>query len=293
MKVLAKDALSTGTPSRELDGSPICMVRRTTGWRFLDLRELWAHRELLYFLTSRDIKVRYKQTAIGVAWVVLQPLVMMIVFTVLFGRLTKVPSGTVPYPLFAYAGLLPWQVFAKIVSSSANSLISDQRLISRVYFPRIIVPIATTMAATVDLIVGVGLLFPLMIYYRVSPSLAIVWLPVFILLMLITALGIGFWLSALNVEYRDVTAVIPFLIQVWFFATPVIYPSLLIPPQWRIIYGLNPMAGVVEGFRWALLGARYDPHGMLAVSALIALTVFVSGIVWFRSRERTFVETLG
>lgn len=292
MKVLTKESLNTGALSRGLDESPI-LVRRTTGWRFLDLRELWAHRELLYFLTSRDIKLRYKQTAIGVAWIVLQPLIMMIIFTVLFGKLTKVPSGTIPYPLFAYAGLLAWQVFAKIVSSSAVSLILDQRLISRVYFPRIIVPIATTMAATLDLIVGVGLLFPLMIYYRLSPSLSIVWLPVFILLMLITALGVGFWLSALNVEYRDVNAVIPFFLQIWFFATPVIYPSALIPPQWRIVYALNPMAGVVEGFRWALLGARYDPYGMLAISVLIALTVFVTGIVWFRSRERTFVETLG
>ena len=293
MKVLAKDALNIGASSREMDGGPVFVVRRTTGWRFLDLRELWAYRELFYFLTVRDIQVRYKQTVIGIGWVVLQPLAMMLVFTLLFGKLTKVPSVGIPYPLFAYTGLLPWQVFSKIVSSSANSLIVDQRLISRVYFPRIIVPMVTALVASVDFIIGVALLFPLMMYYRVAPGLSVIWLPVFILLLLVTALGVGFWLSALNVEYRDVSSAIPFLIQIGLFVTPVIYPSVLVPAHWRVVYALNPMAGVVEGFRWALVGGDYNPLRMLAVSALIALAVFLSGIVWFRVRERKFVETLG
>jgi lipopolysaccharide transport system permease protein len=272
---------------------PTFVIRPTRGWRFLDLRELWAYRELVYFLTWRDIKVRYKQTAIGVAWAVLQPLAMMLVFTLFFGRLAKVPSEGVPYPLFAYAALLPWQLFSRTISESTNSLVADQRLITRVYFPRIIVPLATTLAALVDFAVSSVLLFVLMLIYGVSPTATVVWLPLFVLLMLITALGVGFWLSALNVEYRDVMYTVPFLNQFWLFVTPVVYPSSLIPEQWRILYGLNPMAGVVEGFRWALLGVGDGPSLMLTASTLIAVFLFISGIIWFRCRERTFVDAVG
>ena len=272
---------------------PTFVIRPTRGWRFLDLRELWAYRELIYFLTWRDIKVRYKQTAIGVAWAVLQPLAMMLVFTLFFGRLAKVPSEGVPYPLFAYSALLPWQLFSRTISESTNSLVTDQRLITRVYFPRIIVPLATTLAALVDFAISVVLLVILMLIYGVSPTATVVWLPLFVLLMLITALGVGFWLSALNVEYRDVMYTVPFLNQFWLFVTPVVYPSSLIPEQWRILYGLNPMAGVVEGFRWALLGVGDGPSPMLAVSTLIAVFLFISGIIWFRYRERTFVDAIG
>jgi lipopolysaccharide transport system permease protein len=275
------------------DDVPVFIIRATRGWRFLDLQELWAYRELVYFLTWRDIKVRYKQTAIGVAWAVLQPLALMVVFTLFFGRLAGVPSDGVPYPLFAYAGLLPWQLFSRTVSESTNSLITDQRLITRVYFPRMIVPLATTLAALVDFGIAAVLLGGLMGLYGVIPGRHVLWLPLFVLLLLVTALGVGFWLSALNVEYRDVMYVVPFLNQFWLFITPVVYPSSLVPGRWRLLYGLNPMAGVVEGFRWALLGAGEGPSPMLVASAVIALCLFVSGVFWFRYRERTFVDAIG
>jgi len=279
--------------SPQVEGGREVVNRRTSGWRFLDLRELWTYRELVYFLTWRDVKVRYKQTAIGVAWAVLQPLAMMVVFTLLFGKLAKVPSGGVPYPLFALAALLPWQLFSRTILESTNSLVTNQQLLARVYFPRISVPLATTLAATVDFAVAAGLLAILMAVYRVAPTPAIMWLPAFVLLLLITALGVGFWLSALNVEYRDVMYIVPFLNQFWFFLTPVVYPGGWVPAQWRVLYGLNPMTGVVEGFRWALLGIGEGPSYMLAVSVLVAICLFVSGIIWFRQRERIFVDAIG
>ena len=288
-KVFAKRFFS----DRADEVTPVFVIQRTRGWRFLDLRELWAYRELVYFLIWRDIKVRYKQTAIGVAWAVLQPLAMMVVFTLFFGRLAKLPSEGVPYPLFAYVALLPWQLFSRAISDSTNSLITDQRLITRVYFPRIIVPLATTLAAIVDFAIAACLLIGLMSFYGVTPGPAVVWLPVFVLLMLVTALGVGFWLSALNVEYRDVMYTLPFLNQFWLFLTPVVYPSSLVPDRWRVLYGLNPMTGVVEGFRWALLGVGQGPSPMVAASALVALSLFASGIVWFRRRERSFVDVIG
>ena len=268
-------------------------IRPTSGWFSLDLRELWAYRELAYFLAWREIKVRYKQTAIGVAWAVLQPLAMMVVFTLFFGRLANIPSEGVPYPLFAFAALLPWQLFSRVLAESTNSLVTNQRLITRVYFPRIIVPVSTTLAAIVDFAIAAGLLVVLMFVYGVTPGAAVIWLPAFVLLMVITALGVGFWFSALNVEYRDVMYTVPFIIQFWFFVTPVVYPSSLVPERWQILYGLNPMAGVIEGFRWALLGVGKGPSPMLAVSILIALFLFVSGIVWFQRREESFADTLG
>ncbi len=273
--------------------APVFVIQPTRGWRFLDLRELWFYRELIYLLAWRDIKVRYKQTAIGVAWAILQPLAMMVVFTLFFGKLAKVPSEGVPYPLFAFAALLPWQLFSRAVAESTNSLVTDQRLITRVYFPRIIVPLATTLAATADFVIAAGLLVVLMLIYGVTPGAAVVALPGFVLLMLVTALGVGFWLSALNVEYRDVMYIVPFINQLWLFVTPVVYPSSLVPERWRLLYGLNPMTGVVEGFRWALLGVRGASSPMLAVSALVAVSLFVSGIIWFRRRERAFVDAIG
>ena len=293
METLFKDSLRIGESHGDSQEAPSFEIRPTTGWVSLDLRELWAYRELVYFLTWRDIKVRYKQTAIGVAWAVLQPLAMMMVFTVLFGKLANIPSEGVPYPLFAYAALLPWQLFSRTISESTSSLVTDQRLITRVYFPRIIVPLSTTLAAMADFGIASGLLMALMFYYGVIPGAAVIWLPAFILLMVITALGIGFWLSALNVEYRDVMYTVPFIIQFWFFVTPIVYPSSLVPERWQILYGLNPMVGVVEGIRWALLGVGTGPSPMLAVSILIALFLFVSGIIWFQRREESFVDTLG
>ena len=218
---------------------------------------------------------------------------MMVVFTLFFGRLAKIPSEGVPYALFAYTALLPWQLFSRTISESTNSLVTDQRLITRVYFPRIIVPMATILAATADFAIASVLLVPLMIFYGVTPGVEVLFLPLFVLLMVVTALGVGFWLSALNVEYRDVMYAVPFLNQFWLFLTPVVYPSSVVPEQWRILYGLNPMAGVVEGFRWALLGAGEGPSPLIAVSALVSIFLFVSGIIWFRRRERTFVDAVG
>ncbi|MGH2395637.1 MAG: ABC transporter permease [bacterium] len=278
---------------RDHDQAPVAVIRPTKSWAFLDLRELWAYRELIYFLTVRDIKVRYKQTAIGVAWAVVQPLAMMVVFTLFFGRLARVPSDGLPYPLFAFAGLLPWQLFSRTITESTNSLITDQRLVTRVYFPRIIVPIASTLAALVDFGISLALFVGLLLVYGMSLGPTVLWAPAFVCLALVTALGIGFWLSALNVEFRDVAYAVPFLNQFWLFVTPVVYPSSLVPEAWRPLYGLNPMAGVVEGFRWALLGAGDGPSPMVAVSGLVAAALFLSGIVWFRVRERTFVDAIG
>src|SRR3989338_6042995 len=214
-------------------------------------KELWDYRELGYFLVWRDIKVRYKQTVIGVGWAIFQPLAMMIVFTLFFGKLAKMPSEGVPYPLFAYAGLLPWQIFSRSITESANSLVADQRLITRVYFPRLLVPLATIAAALVDFGVAAILLVALMGFYGVTPTLSLLWLPACLGLMIATSLGMGFWLSALNLEYRDVRYVLPFLSQFWLFLTPVVYPSSMVPERWQFLYGLNPMVSVVEGFRWA------------------------------------------
>jgi lipopolysaccharide transport system permease protein len=259
----------------------------------LDLRELWAFRELIYFLTWRDIKVRYKQTSIGVAWAVLQPLAMVVVSTLFFGRLAGIDTEGLPYPAFALAALLPWQLFSRAITESTGSLVADQRLITRVYFPRIIVPIASVCAAVVDFLIASGLLVIIMVYYGIPFRIEMLWLPAFALLMLITALGAGLWLSALNVEYRDVSYTIPFINQFWFFVTPVVYSSNIVPQKWRLWYGLNPMAGVVDGFRWALFGTGPGPDRMLIASSAVAVTLFVTATIWFRRRERTFVDAIG
>lgn len=275
------------------DSAPIIVIEPLRGWRGLAWRELWEFRELLYFLTWRDIKVRYKQTAIGIAWAVLQPLAMMLAFTLFFGRLAHLPSEGVPYAVFAYAGLLPWQLFSRSISDSATSLVADQRLITRVYFPRIIVPVSATLAALVDFAIASVLLIGLMAWYGLTPSAAIIWLPAFMVLMIVTGLGVGLWLSALNVEFRDVQYTLPFLNQFWLFLTPVVYPSSLVPERWQALYGLNPMVGVVEGFRWALLGIGRGPSPMLVVSVVMALTLCIGGVGFFRARERVFADVIG
>jgi len=290
--MLAKDQSST--PSAvQAPHATVIRISPSGPFRFLNLPELWRYRELLFFLVWRDVMVRYKQTAIGMLWVVLQPIAMVAVFTLFFGRLAKIPSDGIPYPLFAFAALLPWQVFSRAVTESANSLVTDQRLISRIYFPRIIVPTTSVAAALVDFSVAFVVFLIMMAWYGFVPGLHIVFLPLFLLLMLITALGAGYWLSALNIEYRDVSQVLPFLSQFWMFLTPVVYSSTLVPERWRVLYALNPMVGVVEGFRWSLLGVGPGPSGMLAASAVVALTLFISGIFWFRSRERTFADAVG
>jgi lipopolysaccharide transport system permease protein len=272
---------------------PVVRIEPVKGFLSINLRELWEYRELLYFLTWRDIKVRYKQTVIGVAWAVLQPAAMMVVFTLFFGKLAKIPSEGVPYPLFAFAGLLPWQLFSRTITESTNSLVNDQRLITKVYFPRLLIPTSSSLAALVDFAVSMILLLVLMAAWGMVPGINLLWLPLFVLLMVMTALGVGYWLSALNVEYRDVSYTVPFINQLWMFMTPVVYPSTLVPEEWRMIYGLNPMAGVVEGFRWSLLGTGGGPSPMFWASLLVSLSLFLSGLAWFRRRERGFGDSLG
>jgi lipopolysaccharide transport system permease protein len=272
------------------DALPVSWIEPSRGWVSLRLGELWKYRELLYFLVWRDIKVRYKQTALGAAWAVLQPLLTMIVLTVFFGRLAKIPSNGVPYPLFAYTALLPWQLFAFALTESANSLVGNQSLITKVYFPRLIVPLASVLAGLVDFGISFVVLLILMSYYRIVPTATIVVLPLFIILAVATALSVGLWLSALNVQFRDVRYTIPFLTQFWLFATPVAYPSSLVPERWRVWYGLNPMTGVVEGFRWALLGKARSPGTSLWVSVLVVVLLLVGGLAYFRRMESTFAD---
>jgi lipopolysaccharide transport system permease protein len=258
----------------------------------LNIAEIWHYRELLFFLVWRDIKVRYKQTALGVAWAVLQPLFTMLVFTLFFGRLAKISSNGLPYPLFSYAALLPWQLFAFALTESSNSIVVNERLITKVYFPRLVIPLAAVLAGLVDFAIAFVLLIGLMIWYRVTPTLAILTLPLFIIFALITALSAGLWLSALNVQYRDVRYTLTFIVQLWLFASPVAYSSTLVPPRWRPLYGLNPMAGVIEGFRWALLGKSPAPGAMLAVSVFVVIIFLFGGLRYFRRMERTFADVV-
>jgi lipopolysaccharide transport system permease protein len=262
------------------------------GWAGIGFRELWDYRELLYFLTWRDVKVRYKQTALGAAWAIIQPLFMMLVFSLFFGRLAKIPSDGIPYPIFTFCALLPWQLFAHALTESSNSLVANERLITKVYFPRLVVPIAAVLGGLVDFAVAFAILLVMMLYYGIVPSWAIVTLPGFILLAVMTALGVGLWLSALNVKYRDVRYTINFLIQFWLFATPVAYPSSLVPAKWRALYGLNPMAGVVEGFRWALLGKQEAPGAMLWVSVAVVIVILIGGLYYFRRMEQEFADVV-
>jgi lipopolysaccharide transport system permease protein len=272
--------------------APVLVIEPSRGWVGLKLRELWAYRELVYFLVWRDVKVRYKQTALGAAWAVIQPLFSMVVFSVFFGKLAKMPSDGIPYPLFSYAGLLPWNYFAQGLSSSSDSLVGSANLIKKVYFPRLAIPVAAVCGGVVDFAIAFGVLLLLMWHYGVAPTANVVWLPAFLLLALATALGAGLWLSALNVQYRDVKYTVPFLAQFWMYSTPVVYPSSLLEEPWKTIYGLNPMVGVVEGFRWALLGVKTPPGPMLWVSVVAAAALLVSGAFFFRRMEKTFADVV-
>jgi lipopolysaccharide transport system permease protein len=256
------------------------------------LRDLWAYRELLYFLAWRDFKVRYKQTVLGAAWAVIQPFFTMVVFSIFFGYLGKIPSDGIPYPVFAYCALLPWSLFAHALGESSNSLVNNQSLITKVYFPRLIVPIAPLFVGLVDFGIAFVVLFGMMLFYKIVPGVAILTVPLFVLLAVLTALAVGMWLSALNVEYRDVRHTIPFLTQLWLFATPVAYPSSLLPEPWRSLYGLNPMAGVVEGFRWALLGHTRAPGPLIAVSVGAVIVLLIGGLWYFTRMERTFADVV-
>ncbi len=267
-------------------------IRPSHGWVSLKLKDIWEYRELLYFLVWRDIKVRYKQTVLGVAWAILQPILTMVVFSIFFGRLAKVPSDGIPYPLFAYCALIPWQLFANALTASGNSLVANQQLLTKVYFPRLIIPMSAVLAGLIDFGVSFLVLIGMMFYFGVVPTAAVLTLPLLIMLTIASALAVGLWLSALNVQYRDVQYTIPFLMQFWLFLTPIAYPSSLVPEKWRILYGLNPMAGVVEGFRWALLGKTNGIGSLIFVSALVVAILLFGGLVYFRRMERTFADVV-
>jgi lipopolysaccharide transport system permease protein len=276
----------------------VLYLRPSKGWSALNLIELWRYRELIFFLLWRDIKVRYKQTALGALWAIIQPFFTMIVFTIFFGRLAKVPSDNVPYPIFSYTALLPWGLFTKALSDTGRSLVANRTMITKVYFPRLSIPIASVLSGLVDFLIAFIVLIGMIIFYQLNPESgftftltnATLTLPLFILLALITALGVGLWLSALNVLYRDINYILPFLTQFWLFITPIAYPASMIPENWRLLYAINPMTGVVEGFRWALLGTTDAPGPILFVSSTISILVLISGLFYFRRMERTFAD---
>ncbi|MCC7447213.1 MAG: ABC transporter permease [Anaerolineae bacterium] len=270
--------------------TPKIIIQPAKGWVPLKIRELWQHRELIYFLIWRDVKIRYKQTVLGTAWAIVPPFMSMVVFSIFFGGLAKIPSDNIPYPIFTYTALVPWTLFASGLTQSSNSLAGAAGLITKVYFPRLVIPIAALLSGVVDFALAFVLLLAMMLYYGLVPTINVIFLPLFLLLALVTALGIGLWLSALNVQFRDVRYIVPFLTQFWMFATPIVYPSSLLSPEWRIIYGLNPMAGVVEGFRWALLGTDSAPGPMILVSAAASLGLLISGAFYFRRMEKAFAD---
>ncbi len=268
------------------------VIEPTRGWVGLQLRELWEYRELLYFFTWRDIKVRYKQTVLGAAWAIIQPFFTMVIFSVFFGRLAQIPSDGIPYPIFSYTALVPWQFFASGLGQAANSLVGSAHMLRKIYFPRLTMPIATVLSNLVDFLLAFLVLLGMMLYFGVRPNANVIWLPFFLLLALVSCLGAGLWLSVMNVQFRDIRYAVPFITQFWFFATPITYPSSLLEEPWRTLYGLNPMAGVVEGFRWALLGAEQAPGLMAAVSAAAAVALLISGLFYFRRMEKTFADVV-
>lgn len=276
----------------------ITYLRPSRGWSALNLADIWNYRELVYFLIWRDIKVRYKQTLLGAAWAIIQPFFTMVVFTIFFGRLAGVPSDGVPYPIFSYTGLLPWGLFTKALTDAGRAMVANRAMITKIYFPRLVIPLASVLSGLVDFAIAFLVLIGMIFYYNnvpgeydsISISPTILTLPLFLLLALVTALGVGLWLSALNVRYRDINYILPFLTQFWLFITPVAYPASMIPEQWRWLYALNPMTGVVEGFRWALLGTGSGPDLMLAVSTTISILALISGLFYFRRMERTFAD---
>lgn len=282
--------------TNNLNQISITYLKPAKGLAALNLKDLWDYRELIYFLTWRDLKVRYKQTVLGFTWVILQPLINMVVFTILFGQLLKVPTDGIPYPIFSFAALLPWLYFAGSLTRSSTTLVGSANLISKVFFPRMVIPIAGVLSGIVDFLVSLIVLIGMMLFYKIIPTWNLLLLPVFLFLAMLTALGFGLWFSALNVRFRDVNHLVPFIIEIWKYATPVIYGATLIPERFRFLLGLNPMTGVVEGFRWAILGSKYvesfDPGPLFFISISITLVVLISGVIFFRNTERTFADII-
>ena len=289
---MAQDA--AGTTCQAADDAakvPLTVVRPSRGWAPLEIGELWAYRELLGFLAWRDVKVRYKQTVLGAAWAILQPFAAMVVFTIFFHRMAGIaPDGNVPYPLWSYAGLLPWTLFAQALTRSSQSLVAQSNLVTKVYFPRLVMPLAATVSALVDFAVASLVYGGMLVYYKVTPGVELAYLPLLLLLALATATGVGLWLSAINVKYRDVRYTIPFLIQIWLFVSPVVYPASRVPEAYRVYYGLNPMAGVIDGFRWCLLGVGEGPGEMFWASVGVSAFVLISGAYYFRRTEDFFAD---
>lgn len=275
----------------KISSAPTVIIRPPRGWVVINLRDLWLYRELLYFLTWRDIKIRYKQTVLGFAWAILQPFLMMIVFTLFFGNLLKVPSEGIPYPLFSYTAMLPWTLFAQGVTRSSDSLVANANMVQKIYFPRLSLPLSGILAPLVDFAIAFVLLIGMMFYFGYTPTLRILWMLPLLILALLTASGVGLWLSAINVRYRDIRYIVPFLIQIWLLASPVVYPSSLLPARFQAIYGLNPMAGVIEGFRWALLGTE-PPGSIITISVIIVIVLLISGAFYFRYSEKTFADVI-
>jgi lipopolysaccharide transport system permease protein len=270
----------------------VIRIEASKGWVSLRLRELWEYRELLYFLIWRDIKVRYKQTVLGASWAIIQPFFTMVVFSLFFGKLAKMPSDGIPYPIFSYTALVPWAFFANGLNQASNSLVGGANLIKKVYFPRLAMPIASVLGGVIDFVLAFIMLIGMMLFYGMSPTINVFWLPFFLLLAIITSLGVSLWLSAMYVQFRDVRHIVPFLTQIWLFATPIAYPSSLLSEPWRTFYGINPMVGVVEGFRWALLGAHTAPGPIIIVSSFAAMGMLISGALYFRRMEKTFADVV-
>ena len=274
------------------DGKPVLRIQPTHGWTSLKLREVWEHRELTSIFIWRDIKVRYRQTVIGALWAIIQPFLTMVIFSIFFGRLAGIPSDDVPYPIFSFAALVPWTFFANSINQASNSLVNNAEMIKKIYFPRLTMPIASVLGGLVDFVLAFIILLLMMFYYGFVPTINILWFPLFVLLAMMTALGVSLWLAAMNVQFRDVRYMVPFIIQAWLFATPVAYPSSLLSEPWHTIYGLNPMVGVVEGFRWALLGTGTGPGPMVFVSFFVALALLISGVYYFRRVEKIFADVI-
>jgi len=276
----------------ETEGKPLLRIQPTRGWTSLKLREVWEHRDLASIFIWRDIKVRYRQTVIGALWAIIQPFLTMVIFSIFFGRLAGIPSDDVPYPIFSFAALVPWTFFANSINQASNSLVNNSEMIKKIYFPRLTMPIASVLGGLVDFVLAFIILLLMMLYYGFVPTINILWFPFFALLAMMTALGVSLWLAAMNVQFRDVRYMVPFIIQAWLFATPVAYPSSLLSEPWHTIYGLNPMVGVVEGFRWALLGTGTGPGPMVFVSFFVALALLISGVYYFRRVEKIFADVI-
>lgn len=271
---------------------PSIVIKPRKGLFQLDLYEIWQYRELLYFLVWRDVLIRYKQTAIGVSWAILQPLITMVIFSVIFGKLVKISTGGTPYPVFAFAALLPWNYFSQALSRSGTSLVGSSSLISKIYFPRLLIPLSSAISPVIDLFISFLILLVLMPMYGIKPSWGLLFLPVFVVLSLVTALAVGLWLTTLNVKYRDVGHIIPFLIQIWMYASPVVYPLSMVPEKWRLLYSMNPMVGVIEGFRWAITGSGHPDFAALTICSAVISLLLAGGLIYFKKMELTFADVI-